>query len=273
MIETVLITGASRGIGRETARLFARKGYRVVINYRHSEAAAAALEAELNQIPYPTGQQSNLEVCRPHIQNNGPQVHNGRRPRMAMAYQADVGSPQEVAAMFSAVQKAFGGVDILVNNAGIAQQKLFQDITEADWDEMFRIHVKGMFHCCQAAVPQMIRRKKGAIINLSSIWGICGASCEVHYAAAKGAVIAYTKALAKELGPSGITVNCVAPGIIDTEMNRALSPEILHELAAETPAGRLGTPEEIAQVIYFLASREASFLTGQVISPNGGFLC
>ena len=167
---------------------------------------------------------------------------------------------------------AFGGVDVLVNNAGIAQQKLFTDITEEAWDRLFAVNVKGAFFCCQEALPHMIHHKRGKIVNISSIWGLTGASCEVHYSASKAALIGLTKALAKELGPSGIQVNCVAPGVIDTEMNAALDAETIAALKEETPLGTLGTGRDIAETVAFLASDRADFITGQTISPNGGFV-
>ena len=243
MEKTVLITGASRGIGRETARLFSSEGWQVAVNYNASEDAAFSLVSEIRG-----------------------------RGGSALAVKADVSDPAEVRAMHEAVLRAFGGVGVLVNNAGIAQSKLFTDITDEDWDEMFSVNVKGVFNCCRHVLPSMIRRKKGKIINVSSVWGIVGASCEVHYSAAKAAVIGLTRALAKEVGPSGIQVNCVAPGVVDTDMNSGLGPGTLEELRLETPLGMLGKTSDIANVILFLASGKADFITGQVISPNGGFL-
>ena len=166
----------------------------------------------------------------------------------------------------------FGSADILINNAGIAQQKLFTDITDDDFTRMFDINVRGVFNCCRAALPYMIHKKHGRIINISSMWGVCGASCEVHYSASKAAVIGMTKALAKEVGPSGITVNCIAPGLIDTPMNANLSKETINELCEETPVGRIGTPEDIANAALFLASDSSSFITGQVLGVDGGFI-
>ena len=174
--------------------------------------------------------------------------------------------------MVSQIAEEMGDIDLLVNNAGIAQQKLFSDISEEDWDTMFAVNVKGMFHCIQAVLPRMIHYKRGKIINLSSIWGMVGASCEVHYSAAKAAIIGMTKALAKEVGPSGIQVNCVAPGVIDTPMNAQLDATALDALVEETPLERLGTPLDVAHMIAYLASPQADFITGQVFSPNGGFV-
>ena len=243
MNPVVLITGASRGIGRETARLFAGKGYRVAINYLHSADQAHALAQEL--------------------QERGCHV---------MAVSADVRKPEAVAAMVESVRQTLGPIDVLVNNAGTAQQKLFTDLTEADWDEMFAVHVKGTFFCCQAVLPHMIHQKAGCIVNVSSVWGLSGASCEVHYAAAKSAVIGMTRALARELGPSKIRVNCVAPGVIDTDMNAALDEETRACLREQTALEEIGTAEDVARTIYFLSSEESRFITGQVIRPNGGFL-
>lgn len=243
MPKTVLITGASRGIGRATAIFFARVGYNVAVNYYKSKQSANELVRELGE----------LKVD-------------------AMAFRADVSDRAQVDKMIKDACSHFGRIDVLVNNAGIAQQKLFTEISRGDWDRMFAVNVDGIFHTCQSVLAQMIARKSGKIINVSSIWGICGASCEVHYSAAKAAVIGLTKALAKELGPSNIQVNCVAPGIVNTEMNSALTQQTLDELKQDTPLERIGTPEDIASTIVFLASDKANFITGQVISPNGGFV-
>lgn len=244
MKKTVLVTGASRGIGRATAALFGKNQFNVAVNYLHSETKALSLVRQL--------------------QENGGS---------AAAFQADISLAGQAEAMIDKIRQAFGtGVDILVNNAGIAQTKLFSDISEADWDRMMAVNVKGMFHCIQAVLPDMIHNKSGKIINLSSVWGIGGGSCEVHYSASKAAVIGLTKALAKELGPSSIQVNCVAPGVIGTDMLAGLSGGDLAALAEDTPLGRLGTPEDIAQAVYFLASPAADFITGQILSPNGGFV-
>lgn len=239
MPSTVLITGASRGIGASAARLFAQKGWQVAANYCQSEQEARALAAS----------------------------HPG-----ILAVQADVADRGQVDEMIGEVLRQFGHIDVLINNAGIAQQKLFTDVTEAEWERLFSVNVTGVFHCCQAVLPGMIRRQRGKILNLSSIWGMTGASCEVAYSAAKAAVIGLSKALAKEVGPSGITVNCVAPGVIDTDMNAALDDETRAGLREETPLGVLGRPEDVANLLFFLASEQADFITGQVISPNGGFV-
>lgn len=244
MEKIALITGASRGIGRETALLLWRQGCRVAVNYCRSAEAARALTGEL---------------CR-------------LRPGSALAVAADVSSRDQVSAMMARVRETLGDPDILVNNAGIAQQKLFTDVTEEDWDRIFAVNVKGMFHCAQAVLPAMIRKKRGKIVNLSSMWGQVGASCEVAYSAAKGAVIAFTKALAQEVGPSGIQVNCVAPGVIDTDMMASFTAEDKAALAEETPVGRLGTAEEVAKLLLYLAGEDAGYITGQVFGVNGGLV-
>lgn len=243
MPQTILITGASRGIGRAAARLFAGRGWQVAVNYLHSGQQAAELCAEL---------------CRA----------GGK----AAPVQADVSVRADVERMVARIDDLFGGVDVLVNNAGIDGQKLFTDITDEEWNRIVAVDLTGVFYCCQAVLPHMIHQKKGRIINLSSIWGLTGGSCEVHYSAVKAGVIGLTKALAKELGPSHIQVNCVAPGVIDTEMNAALSEADRAALREETPLMRLGTPREVAEAIYFLAGEGGSFFTGQVLSPNGGFV-
>ena len=188
------------------------------------------------------------------------------------AVEADVSDPEQVRNMVDNVLDKFCQLDILICNAGIAQQKLFGDLTDQDWRRMFAVNVDGMFYTIRAALPHFIHRKQGRILTLSSMWGQVGGSCEVAYSAAKAAVIGMTKALAKELGPSGITVNCVAPGVIDTEMNANLGPEDLAALAEETPMGVIGRPEDVAEALWYLASPGAKFVTGQVLAPNGGLI-
>ena len=234
VMKKVLITGGTRGIGEAIARLLSEKEYKVYINYLKSDEKAENLAREIGAVPV----------------------------------KADVSSPKETEEMFSKI----GGVDILINNAGIAQQKLFTDITSEDWDRMIGVNLTGVFNCTKGALPYMINKKSGCIINISSMWGICGASCEVHYSAAKAGVIGFTKALAKEVGPSNIRVNCVAPGVVDTKMNANLSSEDIEILSDETPLCRIGKPEEIANAVAFLATQDASFITGQVLSVDGGFI-
>ena len=238
-----LITGGSRGIGAAAARLFARRGWGVAVGFHHGEREARALAQELSALGVP-----------------------------ALAVGADVGDAGQVGRMVDNVLENFCQLDILVCSAGISHLGLISQIDEDQWRRLFAVNVDGVHHCCRAVLPHMLERKSGSIVTVSSMWGQVGASCEAAYSATKGAVIAYTKALAKELGPSNIRVNCVAPGVIDTEMNARLSAEDLAALAGETPLGRVGTPEEAAAAITFLASDEASFLTGQVVAPNGGLV-
>ena len=189
-----------------------------------------------------------------------------------IAIQCDVASRASCELAFHAVEQAMGRVDVLVCNAGIAQQKLFTDITPEEWQRMLDVNLSGAFHLCQLALPGMIRRKQGRILTVSSMWGQTGGSCEVHYSAAKAGLIGLTKALAKEEGPSGITVNCVAPGVIETDMMAAFTAEDKAALAEETPVGRLGTPEEVAKLLVFLAGEDAGYITGQVFGVNGGLV-
>lgn len=243
MNKTVLITGASRGIGKATAVSFAQNGYNIAVNYNKSYEAADMLCSELKQYGV-----------------------------KAKAYHADVSCKSAVNEMIRSIETDLDRITVLVNNAGIAEQALFSDITEEMWDRMFNVNVKGAYNCTQAVLPHMIHNKFGRIINISSMWGISGASCEVHYSASKAALIGFTKALAKETGLSGITVNCIAPGVISTDMNAHLSEEIINELKNETPMGKIGTPEEVAEAILFLASDKSGFITGQVLSVDGGFI-
>ena len=239
-MSTAVITGSARGIGAATAALFADSGYNVVINYNTSEKEAFELKEKLGD--------------------------------KAIAVKADVSTPEGANLLFEKANEAFGGVDVLVNNAGIAQQKLFTDITQSDYDRMFDCNVRSVFNCCQCALPYMIHNKYGRIINVSSMWGVVGASCEVHYSASKAAVIGMTKALAREVAPSGITVNCIAPGVIDTPMNRCFDEATMNELAEETPVGRIGTPEDVARAILFFADEKSGFITGQILGVDGAFI-
>lgn len=243
MNKTAIITGASKGIGAATAILFAHSGYNVVINYNDSYESATLLARSLKE--------------------NGANV---------IPFKANVANRLEVDMMIKEAIYNFGTVDVLVNNAGVAHQGLFTDISEYDWDRIVNINLKGVFNCSQAVLPEMINKKSGKIINVSSMWGITGASCEVAYSASKAGVIGLTKALAKELAPSGITVNCVAPGVIETNMNSELSVEDLNSLVEETPLGRIGSADEVAKSIYFLASPAADFITGEVLNINGGYV-
>ena len=240
MNQTVLITGASRGIGAACAEEFAKRGYRVIVNYNQNKKAAEAVCEKIRALG---------GVC--------------------MCVQADVSDAEQVQKMFEKAE-ALGGVDVLVNNAGIAKTAMLCDTTPELWHSIFATNVDGVYHCCRAALSHMVSKKHGRIINLSSMWGQVGASCESAYSAAKAAVIGFTKALAKELGPSGITVNCVAPGLIDTDMNAHLSAEDIEAFCEEIPLGTVGTPAQVAAAVCFLASEEASYVTGQVLSVNGG---
>lgn len=235
----VLISGGDRGIGAAAARAFYAAGDRVAVFYHTNADAAAALEQE-------------LPGC--------------------IAIQCDVASRASCEVAFHAAEQALGRVDVLVSNAGIAQQKLFTDITPDEWQHMLDVNLTGAFHLCQLALPGMIRRKAGRILTVSSMWGQTGGSCEVHYSAAKAGLIGLTKALAKEEGPSGITVNCVAPGVIDTDMMAAFTAEDKAALAEETPVGRLGSADEVAKLLVFLAGEDAGYITGQVFGVNGGLV-
>ena len=243
MNKTALITGASRGIGAACALLFAKNGYNVVINYNKSEAKAQELKEKILNL-------GGSAIC----------------------IKADVSKPDEVNRMVSDSIDAFGRIDVLISNAGVASDGLVTDLTDEQWRRIIAVNLDSVFYCARAVLPNMIKRKSGKIINISSIWGVCGASCEVAYSASKAGVIGFTKALAKEVGPSGITVNSIAPGVIDTEMNAHYSKSDLDALCDETPLGRLGTKEEIASLALFLTSEKADFITGQIIGVNGGFV-
>ena len=236
---TVLISGGDRGIGAAAARAFYRAGYRVAILYHCNAEAADALQKELPGVT---------------------------------AVQCDVASRASCELAFRAAEQALSRVDVLVSNAGIAQQKLFTDIAPDEWQRMLDVNLTGAFNLCQLALPGMIRRKAGRILTVSSMWGQTGGSCEVHYSAAKAGLIGLTKALAKEEGPSGITVNCVAPGVIETDMMAAFTAEDKAALAEETPVGRLGSADEVAALLVFLAGEDAGYITGQVFGVNGGLV-
>ncbi len=238
-MKLALITGASRGIGAETARVFSENGYFVALNYNKSQAAAEKIAAELMN-------------CQ--------------------AFRADVSQPGQVEKLFFDINTAFGKLpDVLINNAGVSCEGLLSDTTVEDYERVFDVNVKSMYLCTNAALKSMISKKNGKIVNISSMWGQTGASCEVLYSASKAAVIGFTKALAKEVGPCGINVNCIAPGVIKTDMLSCYSEEDLDELALETPLSRLGTPRDIANAALFLAKSDSDFITGQVLGVNGGF--
>ena len=240
--KVALITGSSRGIGAATAALLARSGYAVCINYIEREDAAEALAAQLRS-----------EGCR------------------VITQQADVADREAVRAMVARVERELGPVTLLVSNAGVAEQHLFQDISPEWWKRIFDVNLNGAFHAAQAVLPHMLHEHAGCLIFISSIWGSHGASCETAYAATKHAIIGLSRSLAAELAPSGIRVNCVAPGVIDTDMVQVLGREVLEELAQEEiPMRRLGQPEEIARAVLYLAE-EASYTTGQVLQCDGGF--
>ncbi|HCQ74175.1 MAG TPA: 3-oxoacyl-ACP reductase [Clostridiales bacterium] len=243
MKKVALITGSSRGIGRAEAIALARDGYAVCVNCVEREDKAQELAAQLRS-----------EGCE------------------AMWYKADVADAAAVKQMVAEVEKTLGAVTLLVNNAGIAKQCLFQDMTEDYWRHIFDVNLNGAFNTIQAVLPHMLHEHSGCIINTSSIWGQHGASCEVAYSATKHAIIGLTRSLAQELAPTNIRVNCVAPGVINTDMVQVLGRETLDALAGDTPVGRLGRPEDIAAVVSFLASDAASFITGQVITSDGGFI-
>lgn len=243
MQKVALVTGAARGIGAAIAKRLAKDGYAVALNYNKSREKAEALAASI------------LEM-------------GGK----AMAVQADVAEGRQVELMFAKVREELGEVDLLVCNAGIAGQAQIQDLTEERWHEFFAVNVDGCFHSIQCALPYMLKEHKGCIITISSIWGLRGASCESAYSATKAAIIGLSRSLANELAPTGIRVNCLAPGVIDTEMMEEFSLEEKETLAEETPLGRLGKPEDIAEAVSFLASYAASFITGQVLTCDGGFI-
>lgn len=239
--KVAVVTGASRGIGAATAVALAEAGFAVAVLYRTNRVLA--------------------ETCVQKIRENGG---------TARAYAVDITDSAAVKIVTAQIEKDLGAVSVLVNNAGISEQKLFTDITDSDWEQMLAVHLNGAFYMTRALVPAMVHQKYGRIINIASMWGETGGSCEVHYSAAKAGLIGLTKALAKELAPSGITVNAVSPGAVETDMMRALGEEVCKSVAEETPVGRLAHPQEIADAICFLASEKAAYITGQVLSVNGG---
>ncbi|MBQ4602755.1 MAG: 3-oxoacyl-ACP reductase FabG [Clostridia bacterium] len=233
-MRNIIVTGGSRGIGAAIVRRFAENGDNVVFLYRSNDRAAA-------------------EVGVPCIKG-------------------DIRDPEEVKKMISRAADYLGGIDVLVNNAGIAQSALMGDISDTDYMNMINTDLSGAFYCCRQSIPYFLRNHSGAIVNISSMWGEVGASMEVHYSAAKAGLIGLTKALAKELGPSGVRVNCVTPGMIDTDMNRGYSKVDIQAIVDETPLMRIGKPEDVAEAVFFLASDKASFITGQVLGVNGGYV-
>ena len=238
-----LITGASGGIGGAIALRLAQDGYAVAVHCYRNEQKAQAVCDEIRAI----GGVAEVFVC-------------------------DITDADAVDFMVNEICRTLGCVTVLVNNAGVAQQKLFTDLSVDEWQRMMAIHVDGAFYTCRAVLPDMIRAHSGSIVNISSMWGQTGGSCEVHYSTAKAALIGLTKALAKEVGPAGIRVNCVAPGVIRTDMLAELSRETLNDLEEETPLCRLGVPEDVAAAVSFLVSDGAGFITGQVLAPNGGIV-
>lgn len=238
-MKTVLVTGGSRGIGKAIVEKFAKENFNVILNYNKSFEPAKAIEDTY----------SNVKIFR-----------------------ADVTNRKEVQSMIEFANETFGGIDILINNAGTGCTGLLQDLTFDEWQDVFNVNVNGVFNCTQSILPSMLTKHSGKIINISSIWGLVGASCEVAYSASKAAVIGFTKALAKEVGPSGITVNCIAPGIIMTDMVSQYTVEEFDEIRNQIPLGEIGTTEDIANAVYFLASNESNYITGQVLSPNGGWV-
>lgn len=242
-MSVVLITGASRGIGAACARAFAQAGFNVAVNYNRSKENAESLARKLR----------DLGVS-------------------AVAVQADVSDSASVRGMFDYVKANLGSVDVLVNNAGISHVGLLTEMTDGDWDTLLHTNLSSVFYCCKAALPDMIRAHSGVIVNVASMWGEVGASCEAAYSASKAGVIGLTKALAKEVGPSGIRVNAVSPGVVMTDMMKGFSAEDVAALRDETPLMTLGTPEDIAEAVLYLSSDKARFITGQVLSVNGGMV-
>ena len=243
MRRSALVTGASRGIGRAVAAVLAREGWAVCVNYLERRDAAESLVRELRA-----------------------------QGLAAMAFQADIADRESADACVRAASEELGPVELLVNNAGISRQGLFQDLDDAAWDRLLAVNLTGPRNAVLAVLPHMLSEKRGCVVNISSMWGLRGASCEAAYAATKAGVIGLTRSLALELAPSGIRVNCVAPGCVETDMVRVLGEDTRRMLAEETPLGRLGRPEDVAEAVAFLASEKAAFITGQVLAADGGFV-
>lgn len=241
--KTVLVTGSSRGIGKAIAFAFGKAGYRVVLNASRSQDALLQTQSELETMGVPV-----------------------------MSILADVSDYTACQSMFAQIRERFGTIDVLVNNAGISQISLFTDLSPADWQHLLAVNLGSVLNCTHLAVPDMVHNKSGNIINISSMWGSVGASCEAVYAASKGGIHAFTRSMAKELGPSQIRVNAIACGVIDTQMNACFSEEERTMLAEETALMRFGKPEEVANLSLFLVSEQAGFLTGQIITLDGGML-
>lgn len=243
MEKIALVTGSSRGIGRAIAKALAEDGYKVCVNYRVRKDCADSLVAELTAAGH-----------------------------TAMAYGADVSDRSQVNAMVEKIKDTWGDVSLLVNNAGVAGQCQIQDVTDEMWRHYFGVNIDASFYTVQAVLPAMLHAHEGCIVNVSSMWGLRGASCEVTYSATKAALIGFTRSLASELAPTHIRVNCVAPGVVNTDMLSALPDGVLPQLAEETPLRRIGEPEDIAAAVRYLASPAASFVTGQVLTVDGGFI-
>ena len=240
-MKTVIVTGGSRGIGAAIVKELAKENYNVVLNYNNSESAAKQIKKELEELGV------NIEI-----------------------FKADVSKREEVKELVKFTLNKFKNIDVLINNAGIDQIKPFMDLTDEDWNKMLQVNLNSVFYCSQEVLENMLHNKKGCIINISSIWGITGGSCEVHYSASKAAIDGMTRALAKEMGPSNIRINSIAPGLVNTDMNKDIADGELEQLKKEIPLGRIAKPEDIANSVKWLIEDE--YITGQVISPNGGWI-
>lgn len=239
--KVVLVTGGSRGIGAAIVKLLSQEGYQVILNYNKSEDAAIEIKEYLKE------KNINIDIIK-----------------------ADVSNKEEVDSMVNEIIRKYHKIDVLINNAGISQEKLFLDTTREDWDDIINVNLNSVYNCTKAVLPNMLERKSGCIINISSIWGVTGASCEVAYSTTKAAVNGFTKALAKEMGLSNIRINSIAPGIIDTDMNKNLNEQEINEIKEQIPLNKIGRPEDIAKCVRWLIEDE--YTTGQVISINGGWL-